>query len=70
VEIKIGDITRIKNIPKRRIIKPDDDDEIIYRKDRRNRKNDRRKSVRDGVYVSFSFKNDRRKGGDRRKKSR
>ncbi len=36
-------------------------------KDRRKRKYDRRKSVRTGVIVSLSCRNDRRKGGDRRK---
>jgi hypothetical protein len=35
-------------------------------KDRRKAKKDRRKSVRDGVYVSLSFKKDRRSGTDRR----
>jgi hypothetical protein len=37
------------------------------RKDRRKNKNDRRKSVRDGVYVSLSYKKDRRVVKDRRK---
>ena len=37
------------------------------RKDRRKNKHDRRKSVRDGVYVSLSFKKDRRVVKDRRK---
>ena len=40
------------------------------RKDRRKNKRDRRKSVRDGVYVSLSFKKDRRVGKDRRKANR
>lgn len=50
-----------------------DDQRMIYipgkgkRKDRRKNKRDRRKSVRDGVYVSLSFKKDRRAGRDRRK---
>ncbi len=35
-------------------------------KERRKSKHDRRKSVRDGVFVSFSFKNDRRDRRDRR----
>ena len=39
------------------------------RKDRRKNKRDRRKSVRDGVFVSLSFKKDRRGSKDRRKKS-
>jgi len=37
------------------------------RRERRRRKHDRRLSVRTGVIVSLSYKNDRRKGGDRRK---
>ena len=36
-------------------------------KDRRKNKQDRRKSVREGVIVSLSFKNDRRVLPDRRK---
>jgi hypothetical protein len=36
-------------------------------KERRKNKQDRRKSVRDGVIVSLSFKNDRRVQPDRRK---
>lgn len=35
--------------------------------DRRKNKQDRRKSVRDGVFVSLSFKKDRRLSKDRRK---
>ena len=35
--------------------------------DRRKNKQDRRKSVRDGVFVSLSFKKDRRMVKDRRK---
>ena len=38
------------------------------RGDRRKNKQDRRKSVRDGVIVSLSFKNDRRVRKDRRRK--
>ena len=37
------------------------------RKDRRKNKHDRRKSARDGVFVSLSFKKDRRVLKDRRK---
>jgi hypothetical protein len=36
-------------------------------KEKRKRKRDRRQSVRDGVFVSLSFKNDRRAIPDRRK---
>ena len=38
-------------------------------KERRKNKQDRRKSVREGVIVSLSFKNDRRVLPDRRKAS-
>ena len=37
------------------------------KRDRRRARYDRRKSVRDGVIVNLSFKNNRRKGGDRRR---
>ena len=41
--------------------------ETVRFKERRKNKQDRRQSVRDGVFVSFSFKNDRRVLRDRRK---
>ena len=37
--------------------------------ERRKNKQDRRKSIRDGVIVSLSFKNDRRVRKDRRRKN-
>ncbi len=39
------------------------------KKDRRNAKQDRRKSVRDGVIVTLSTKKDRRVSSDRRRKN-
>lgn len=36
------------------------------KKERRKRRHDRRKSVREGVIVTLSFKKDRRKNPDRR----
>ena len=39
----------------------------LSRRDQRKNKQDRRKSVRDGVFVSLSYKKDRRKQRDRRK---
>lgn len=39
-----------------------------FRKDRRKKKKDRRSSIRDGIIVNLSFKNDRRRGIDRRRK--
>ncbi len=69
MDLKIGNVIRTRNIRKQG--SPESDETPpLYRKDRRKRKQDRRKSVRDGVFVSFSFKNDRRKGGDRRKNKR
>ena len=41
-----------------------------FKKDRRRSKRDRRSSVRDGVYVDLSFRADRRRGGDRRRRKR
>ena len=40
----------------------------IKKGERRKKKQDRRKSIRDGVIVSLSFKNDRRARKDRRRK--
>lgn len=39
----------------------------LFRRDQRKNVQDRRKSVRDGVIVSLSYKKDRRKQQDRRK---
>jgi len=39
----------------------------LFRRDQRKNVQDRRKSVRDGVFVSLSYKKDRRKQRDRRK---
>lgn len=36
-------------------------------KDRRKKKQDRRQNVRDGIFVSLSVKEERRRPGDRRK---
>jgi hypothetical protein len=41
----------------------------VVRKNRRKKKQDRRRSVRDGVFVSLSVKNNRRVLRDRRKVS-
>ena len=37
-----------------------------FRRDRRRKKTDRRSSIREGVIVTLSFENNRRKGTDRR----
>ena len=38
-------------------------------RDRRKKRQDRRKNVRDGIFVSLSVNEDRRRPGDRRKKT-
>lgn len=53
-----GFIERRKNVTRR------------FKRERRKNKVDRRRSVRDGVFVSLSFKNNRRRGGDRRRAAR
>ncbi len=66
VDNSVGSAERVKGLP-------DPPQKTVTRKftkDRRKRKYDRRKSVRDGVVVALSCKNDRRRGGDRRKKPR
>ena len=55
--------TPISGIPSTRDKKTNN---LSVRRQRRKRKTDRRKDVRNGVIVSFSFKNDRRKRPDRR----
>ena len=44
-------------------------DRQMPRRERRKNRQDRRKSVRDGVIVRLSFKNDRRKNPDRRRRA-
>jgi len=39
----------------------------LFRRDQRKNMQDRRKSARDGVFVSLSYKKDRRKQRERRK---
>jgi len=66
VDITIGGMPYIKKDPPeekvvlRSSTKP-------FRRDQRKNTQDRRKSVRDGVFVSLSYKKDRRGRRDRRK---
>ncbi len=58
---KIGSSHKLDGFSERR--------KTVSRRPKRNRRkkiNDRRSSIRDGVIVSLSFKNNRRKGIDRR----
>ena len=64
MDIIIGKTPVVKKDPEK---KPDF--EKSKRRDRRKNKQDRRKSVRNGVIVSLSIPNDRRVQGDRRRKS-
>jgi len=67
MQIVIGPTTKI-NVDKSSKIRPDYTSKKKKNEDRRKSKRDRRKSVRDGVIVSLSFKNDRRVRKDRRRK--
>jgi len=63
-ETSIGSIDRVKHMPR-------DGRKTItrkFKKDRRKNKQDRRRSVREGVFVELSGENNRRKVKDRRKK--
>jgi hypothetical protein len=66
VDITIGGMPFIKKDPpeEKIALRPNGK---LFRKDQRKNVQDRRKSVRDGVFVSLSYKKDRRKQRDRRK---
>jgi len=66
MDIRIGDMPIVKNDLRRHPGKSGQQ-ESGRRKDRRRNREDRRKSVRDGVFVRLSFKEDRRVKPDRRK---
>ena len=68
VDIVIGNVPYVKKDPSKENIKPPAGKKAV-RKNRRRNKQDRRRSVREGVFVSFSGKNDRRVIRDRRKAS-
>lgn len=66
VDIVIGGISPIKiNPSKEKANIPPEKEK--YPRDKRKNKQDRRQSVREGIIVSLSGKNERRSGGDRRK---
>ena len=68
MDIVIGDTPAIRKDPlKENIYFPDG--KKVIRKDRRKNKRDRRRSVREGIFVSFSGRNDRRVLRDRRKRN-
>ena len=67
MHIVIGRTTKI-NVDDPLNKNPHDTPIMKKKGERRANKQDRRKSVRDGVIVSLSFKNDRRVRKDRRRK--
>jgi len=66
VDITIGGMPYIKKDPPEEKIVLRSSTKL-FRRDQRKNIQDRRKSVRDGVFVSLSYKKDRRKQRDRRK---
>jgi len=66
MDIRIGDMPRVKNE-----LSGDGRSagQQVSRRERRKNRQDRRKSVRDGVFVRLSFKHDRRQASDRRKQN-
>ncbi len=66
MDITIGGMPFIKKDPLKEKIASRSSAKLI-RRDQRKNIQDRRKSVRDGVFVSLSYKKDRRKQQDRRK---
>lgn len=66
MDIRIGNMPRVKNDLKGNGRSPG---QHLPRRERRKNRHDRRKSVRDGVFVRLSFKQDRRQATDRRKQN-
>jgi len=67
VDITIGGMPFIKKDPPKEKIALRPKNIKLVRRDQRKNMQDRRKSVRDGVFVSLSYKKDRRQQQDRRK---
>ena len=66
MDIVVGKIQSAKNRRSNKNTVLSDGKKVGFKEKRKN-KYDRRQSVRDGVFVSLSFKNDRRVIPDRRK---
>ena len=65
MDIVIGGTPPVKMDPSEEHTTPQAGKKV--RRDRRKNKQDRRRSVREGIFVSLSVKNERRSGFDRRK---
>ena len=68
MDIVIGETPSVKMDPSEENAKPPAGKKLVQ-KDRRRNKQDRRRSVREGIFVSLSTENDRRFLRDRRKVS-
>lgn len=68
MDIVIGGTPSVKMDPSEENAAPPAGKNVVH-KDRRKNKQDRRRSVREGIFVSLSEKNDRRVLRDRRKAS-
>ena len=66
MDITIGGMPFIKKDPQKDKIALRSSKKL-FRRDQRKNMQDRRKSVRDGIFVSLSYKKDRRGQQDRRK---
>jgi len=66
MDIVIGETPSVKMDPSEENAKPPAGKKLAP-KDRRRNKQDRRRSVREGIFVSLSMENDRRVPRDRRK---
>ncbi len=69
MDIVIGDIPYVKKDPSEEKARTPAGGQKAVRKNRRKNKQDRRSSVREGIFVSFSGKDDQRVLRDRRKVS-
>jgi hypothetical protein len=66
VDIVVGGTSPVKMDPSEEKVTLPVGKKVVRRKDRRKNKQDRRRSVREGIFVSLSVDNDRRVLRDRR----
>ena len=69
MDIVIGRTTPVLSDPSKENVN-DPTGKNVIRRDRRKNREDRRRSVREGIYVTISVKDDRRVVRDRRRKPR
>ena len=66
MDIVVGGTSPVKMDPSEEKVTLPVGKKVVRRKDRRKNKQDRRRSVREGIFVSLSVDNDRRVLRDRR----